>query len=83
MLSKSSLLLDDNSSHFGSPPLKTQQKEREMARDKELWMQAVNVAADAMWLMKPADYFSKVFQGIQSSEMADANSESKCTICLP
>eukprot|EP00597_Dinobryon_sp_UTEXLB2267_P001685 CAMPEP_0170058510 /NCGR_PEP_ID=MMETSP0019_2-20121128/1112_1 /TAXON_ID=98059 /ORGANISM="Dinobryon sp., Strain UTEXLB2267" /LENGTH=407 /DNA_ID=CAMNT_0010263481 /DNA_START=203 /DNA_END=1426 /DNA_ORIENTATION=+ len=73
VLSKSSHLREDNNNYYDSPPIKQQQ--REMARDKQLWMQAVSVAADAMWLMKPADYFSKVFQGIQSNETVERDNE--------
>ena len=32
------------------------------------WQRAVEGAAEGLWEMKPADYFAKVFQGIQSSD---------------
>ena len=32
------------------------------------WQRAVEGAAEGLWERKPADYFAKVFQGIQSSD---------------
>lgn len=32
-----------------------------------LWEQAVTMAAECMWEMKPADYFSLIFQGIHAT----------------
>ena len=32
-----------------------------------LWEQAVTLAAESMWEMKPADYFSLIFQGIHAT----------------